>query len=111
MTRGFYTRSDGRASWYPTLRQKQAKDGARIFVERIKFQRIGVRHPPALLVTDKFRHDEGILHPIRRSSFVVSHPSPETSEGWGTHFCGKNKIPKNWGAPPARIAGNGQVSP
>ena len=58
----------------------------------------------ALLGTDKFRHDERILHPVPRSRFAVTHPSGrrgDNAEGWGTHFCGKKKIPKKWGAPPA----------
>jgi hypothetical protein len=39
----------------------------------------------ALLVTNKpICHDGRILYPIRRSRFVVTHPSLEKSEGWGT---------------------------
>ena len=60
----------------------------------------------ALLVTDKFRHDERILHPILRSSFAVTHPSAKNAEGWGTHLCGKVQISKNLGCATRRKIGH-----
>ncbi len=46
----------------------------------------------ALLVSDKLRHDGESLHPVKWLSFVVSHPSLEKSEGWGTQFIGQERM-------------------
>jgi hypothetical protein len=46
----------------------------------------------ALLVADKpLRHDGKILQPIPWPGFVVTHPSLEKSEGWGTQTVSLNQ--------------------
>ena len=60
----------------------------------------------ALLVTDKFRHHERILHPVPRSRFAVTHPSAKNAKGWGTLIRGLLRVRH----PPAKCGGGKRTS-